>query len=63
MDVPSTSRTQPTASNRRPRQRFVANDLSETDEAEDSVDAEEVVEKHPEAQEQPEVHEQAGLWQ
>ncbi|RWR97751.1 hypothetical protein CKAN_02720500 [Cinnamomum micranthum f. kanehirae] len=50
MDVPSTSRIRPTASNRRLRQRFV------TDEAED---AEEVVEEHLEAQEQTEVHKQA----
>ena len=49
MDVPSTFRVQPTASNRRRRLRVVTDDLSESDE---EVDVE-VVEDHPQAQEQP----------
>ena len=56
IDVPSTSRFRPTASNRRQRLRLVADDLSESDE---EVDAEEVVEDHLQAQEQPKVHGQA----
>ena len=61
MDVPSTSRVRPTASNRRRRLRLVADDPSESDE---EVVAEEVVEDHPQVQEQPkEVHGQAEVRQ
>ena len=49
MDVPSTSRTRPTASNRRRRQRLVA-DVSEGDE--------EIVEEQPETEVETEVAEQ-----
>ena len=61
MDVPNTSRVQPTSSNKRRRPRLVVDDLSESDE---EVVAKEVVEDHPQAQEQPkEVHGQAEVSQ
>ena len=61
MDVPSTSRVQPTSSNRRRRLRLVVDDLSESDE---EVITKEVVEDHPQALEQPkEVHGQAEVRQ